>query len=90
MKSWSRSPACGLRPPSPCAGRLTPAPAASPPLVAAVREQGGTLVGMESYDRSPASLAAATKRLRDKGGYDSVLIADGGRMSAQAGPIRSW
>ena len=60
---------------------------ASAALVAAVREQGGTLAGMESYDRSPASLAAATKRLRDRGGYDTVLIADGGRMSAQAGPL---
>ncbi len=60
---------------------------ASAALASAVREQGGTLVGMESYDRSPASLAAATKRLRDRGGYDSVLIADGGRMSAQAGPL---
>ena len=60
---------------------------ASAAMVSAVREQGGTLVAVESYDRSPASLAAAAKRLRDKGGYDSVLIADGGRMSAQAGPL---
>ena len=60
---------------------------ASAALVAAVRGQGGTMVGMESYDRSPASLAAATKRLRDRGGYDTVLIADGGRISAQAGPL---
>ncbi len=60
---------------------------ASAALVAAVRAQGGTLVGMETYDRSPASLSAASRRLRDKGGYDTVLIADGGRMSAQAGPL---
>ncbi len=56
-------------------------------LIAAVREQGGTVAAMESYDRSAASLTAAARRLRDKGGYDAVLIADGGRMSAQAGPI---
>ncbi len=56
-------------------------------LVASVRDQGGAVVAMESYDRSAASLAAAARRLRDKGGYDAVLIADGGRMSAQAGPL---
>ena len=56
-------------------------------LVASVREQGGTVAAMESYDRSQAALAAAARRLRAKGGYDAVLIADGGRMSAQAGPI---
>lgn len=60
---------------------------ASAALIAAVREQGGTVAGMESYDRSPASLGAAARRLRDRGGYDSVLIADGGRMAAQAGPL---
>ncbi len=42
---------------------------------------------MESFDRTPASVTAAARRLRDKGGYDAVLIADGGRISAQAGPL---
>lgn len=60
---------------------------ASAAFAAAVREQGGVMVAMESYDRSPASLTAATRRLREKGGYEAVLIADGGRMSAQAAPL---
>ena len=60
---------------------------ASAALVAAVRAQGGAVTAIESYDRSAASLAAATRRLRDKGGFDTVMIADGGRMSAQAAPL---
>ena len=56
-------------------------------LIASVREQGGTVAVMESYDRTAASLTAAARRLRAKGGYDAVLIADGGRMSVQAAPI---
>lgn len=56
-------------------------------LVAAVREEGGTITAMERYDRSSASVVTAAHRLHDRGGYDAVLIADGGRMSAQAAPI---
>ena len=56
-------------------------------LVSAVRAQGGTLAAMESYDRSPTAIAQAARRLRDKGGYEAVLIADGGRMSALAAPV---
>jgi ABC-type branched-subunit amino acid transport system substrate-binding protein len=56
-------------------------------LVSAVRAQGGTLAGIETYDRSLTAIAQAARRLRDKGGFDAVLIADGGRMSAQAGPV---
>ncbi|MEO6716607.1 MAG: penicillin-binding protein activator [Novosphingobium sp.] len=56
-------------------------------LVSAVRAQGGTLAAMESYDRSLTAIAQAARRLRDKGGYEAVLIADGGRMSAQAAPV---
>jgi hypothetical protein len=60
---------------------------ASAALAASVRAQGGTLVAMESYDRSPASVTGAARRLKAKGGYEAVLIADGGRLSAQAGPL---
>ncbi len=56
-------------------------------LVSAMRAQGGTLAAIESYDRSLTAIAQAARRLRDKGGFDAVLIADGGRMSAQAGPV---
>ncbi len=60
---------------------------ASASLVATVRAQGGTVTAMESFDRTAASVTAAARRLRAKGGYDAVLIADGGRMAAQAGPV---
>ena len=56
-------------------------------LVSAVRAHGGTIAAMESYDRSLLAIQQAARRLRDKGGFDAVLIADGGRMSAQAGPV---
>lgn len=59
---------------------------ASAALAASVRAQGGTLVAMESYNRSAASVTGAARRLKAKGGYEAVLIADGGRLSAQAGP----
>jgi hypothetical protein len=42
---------------------------------------------MENFDRSSTSLVNATRRLRDKGGFDTVLIADSGRIAAQAGPL---
>ncbi len=60
---------------------------ASASLMATVRSRGGSVVGIETYDRSPASVASAAQRLRGKGGYDAVLIADGGRISAQAGRL---
>ncbi len=56
-------------------------------LVAQVRAQGGTVTAMESYDRSSASVAGAVRRLRAKGGYQAVMIADSGRIAAQAAPL---
>ena len=53
-------------------------------LLAAVRASGGSVSAMEVYDRSNTSVVSAAKRLRDKGGYDAVLIADGGSISARA------
>jgi hypothetical protein len=41
---------------------------------------------MEVYDRSNASVTGAAQRLRAKGGYEAVLIADGGRIASLAGP----
>jgi branched-chain amino acid transport system substrate-binding protein len=60
---------------------------ASAALTASVRAQGGTLTAMESYDRSAASVVSAAQRLKAKGGYEVVLIADGGRISASAAPV---
>lgn len=56
-------------------------------LVAAVEGAGGSLVGLESYDRSAADLRAAATRLHGRGATDAVLIADGGQIAVQAVPI---
>ena len=54
---------------------------------AAVEAAGGTLDGMESYERGGASLNNAATRLIARGRYDAVLIADGSRVALQAIPI---
>lgn len=56
-------------------------------LMATTRNGGGSVVAMEAYDRSQASIAGAARRLKDKSGYGAVLIADGGRMSSYAAPL---
>lgn len=53
---------------------------------AAVKAGGGTLVASESYDRSNTSVISAAQRLRAKGGFDAVLIADSPRFAALAAP----
>ncbi|MEO0461841.1 MAG: penicillin-binding protein activator [Pseudomonadota bacterium] len=50
----------------------------------ALRDYGGTLVGSESYARGNTSIISAAQRLRSKGGYDTVLVADGARLASQA------
>lgn len=56
-------------------------------VLAAVRASGGTMVAMENYDRTAAGMGAAVRRLNTRGPFDAVLIADGGRMAAQAAPL---
>jgi hypothetical protein len=41
---------------------------------------------MESFNRSPAAVTAAARRLKAKGGFDAVLIGDSGRIAAVAAP----
>lgn len=53
-------------------------------LFATVRATGGSVVATESYERSSASVVSAARRLKAKGDYDAVLIADGGRFAIQA------
>ncbi|MDE2561673.1 MAG: penicillin-binding protein activator [Sphingomonadales bacterium] len=61
---------------------------ASSALIAATRAQGVAVSDIETYDRSPASLASAVRQIKTKGGaYDAVLIADGARIAVQAGPL---
>ena len=60
---------------------------ASSALLSAARSDGGSVAAMEVYDRSTTSVADAAKRLQAKGGYEAVLIADGGRIASHAAPI---
>lgn len=53
---------------------------------AAVKAAGGTIVASESYDRSNTSVLSAAQRLKAKGGFDAVLIADSPRFAALAAP----
>lgn len=52
----------------------------------AVAESGGTLAGVENYARGNTSVVSAARRLRARGGFDAVLVADGGRIAALAAP----
>ena len=57
---------------------------ASAALMSAAKASGGSVVAIESYDRSNTSVTSAAQRLKTKGGYQAVLIADGGRTAARA------
>ena len=52
-------------------------------LKAAVARNGGKFVGVETYARGNTSVVSAAQRLKARGGFDSVLIADGSRLAAQ-------
>ena len=53
-------------------------------LSATVLRKGGTLMALERYDRGNTSITAAANRLVAKGGFDTVLVADGARLSVLA------
>jgi len=52
----------------------------------AVAESGGALGPVESYARGNTSVVSAARRVKAAGGFDAVLIADGGRIAALAAP----
>lgn len=55
----------------------------------AIAAHGGTLVARENYDRGNTSIVSAAQRLRSAGGFDTLLIAEGPRLSIQAaGAVR--
>jgi branched-chain amino acid transport system substrate-binding protein len=56
-------------------------------MVGAVEDSGGRLVAMQTYDGGPAAVRTAVARLYAQGGYDAILIADGGRGAAAAAPL---
>ena len=47
-----------------------------------VGRAGGSVVDIEHYDRGNTSIISAATRLKTKGGYDAVLIADSPRIAA--------
>ncbi|GAC1588882.1 MAG: penicillin-binding protein activator [Sphingomicrobium sp.] len=55
-------------------------------VLASVRERGGRMVALESYNRTAAGVRTAAASLNAKGATDAVLIADGGRIAALAAP----
>jgi ABC-type branched-subunit amino acid transport system substrate-binding protein len=54
---------------------------------AAVTQAGGTLVAVESYDRSATALTGAARRIANAGAMDAVLIADSGGNAIRAVPV---
>ena len=54
--------------------------------LSAVKAAGGTAVGMETFDRSNASVTAAVKRLAGSSSYDALLVADIARIAVAVGP----
>lgn len=60
---------------------------ASQVLLRTAEAAGGSVVTLQTYDRSPESLTAAVKRFGKEQAYDAVLIADGGRIAVQAVPL---
>lgn len=56
-------------------------------LLRTVEEAGGTVVAMQSFDRSPAAMTAAARKLAEASPYDAVLIADTGATAIRYAPI---
>lgn len=59
---------------------------ASAAVAEAARTAGITVAGVETYDRGNTSVASAVRRLKARGAFDALLIADGARISLQAAP----
>lgn len=53
-------------------------------LSAAVINAGGQLASVQHYDRGNTSITQAARHLASEGGYDTVLIAEGARLSVLA------
>jgi ABC-type branched-subunit amino acid transport system substrate-binding protein len=59
---------------------------ASTAFAAAVKAIGGSVVASSTYDRSNTSILSAAQRLRGRGTFDAILIADGARFAVMAAP----
>ncbi len=53
----------------------------------AVEAYGGNLVWTERFARGNTSIVSAAERLKAHGGFDTVLLADGARLAAQAARV---
>lgn len=56
-------------------------------LTTALNASGLSLAGIERYARGNTSVVSASERLKARGGYDTVLIADGARLAIQAAGV---
>jgi ABC-type branched-subunit amino acid transport system substrate-binding protein len=56
-------------------------------LLRAVEQAGGTVVSLQTFDRSAGSITAAVKKLQASSSYDALLIADSGRVALQIAPV---
>jgi branched-chain amino acid transport system substrate-binding protein len=57
-------------------------------MLRAVEQVGGTVVSMQSFDRSPAGMTMAVRKLSTGNTpYEAVLIADGGKTAVNFAPI---
>jgi branched-chain amino acid transport system substrate-binding protein len=54
-----------------------------------VTRAGGSLAGIERFDRGNTSIISAANRLKAKGGYEAVLIADSTRIAASGATVLS-
>ena len=48
---------------------------------------GASVTSIEPYNRGNTSIVSAAERLKARGGFDAVLIADGARLSAMAAAV---
>jgi len=60
---------------------------ASTAFLRSVEGAGGQVVSLQTYARTPGTVAAAVARLNAKAPYGAVLIADGGAAAAAAAPL---
>tara|TARA_R110000850_G_scaffold40446_4_gene104140 strand:- start:1715 stop:2899 length:1185 start_codon:yes stop_codon:yes gene_type:complete len=59
---------------------------ASSTLLRKVKDVGGTVVSIQTFNRDSQSIEAATKKLTQNGEFDTVLLADNGDMAIKAAP----
>lgn len=59
---------------------------ASSTLLRSVKDAGGTVVSIQTFNRDSRSIEAATKKLGDNGDFEAVLLADNGDMAIKAAP----